>query len=97
MSVHSPLSKSQCAFLESETVARIVIPRIRKLVDVGRVHDGFAGNGGEAVQGQGTGVFVGGDNAEAEAGFSRLLLDVYRAPCNPRPGLSDLRLEPEGP
>jgi hypothetical protein len=57
---------------EGDAVVEGVVAAAGELVDVGGV-DGAGGEGDEAVAGQGAGVVVGGDDADAEPPFPAAL------------------------
>ncbi len=57
-------------FAEGDAVARVVVPAIAELVDVGGVNNASGVDGGEAVAGERTGIVIGGDHTDAESSFA---------------------------
>ena len=58
---------------KGDAVVQGVVAAAGELVDVGRVDDGAAGEGDQAVAGQGAGVVVGGDDTDAKPPFPAAL------------------------
>ena len=65
-------------FGKGKAIARIVVARIGKLVDVSSIDDAAARNCGKTVLSQGARIVVSRDNVQAEARFASLFLGLFR-------------------
>lgn len=63
---------------QCESVARVVVSRIRELMDVSRINDRRSGNRSYPITGEGAGVVVGRHDVQAEACLASRSLRILR-------------------